>query len=230
MIIPDRLVVGVACRAGPPPPGLDLVEFGEALCDLPDPASIRAAAAERAVTLVAWHVMTHRRSDPRYRAMASPIPEHAAVGHFERSRWTDEAWERTDFLARAVGAEAVVFQTPASFKPSGEHAIRLENFIAQAMRPGLTLAWEPEPGSWPHRKVVELADRIGVVPVADPIEDPIPDGEYLYLRARGGRSGRKVLRDDDLKKVALQVRDRIGWVVFANATATQDAERLVQML
>jgi len=162
--------------------------------------------------------------------MRSPIPEHAAVGHFERSRWTDEAWEQTDALARKIGAQAVVFQTPVSFKPSADHALRLENFVAQAMRPGLALAWEWAPDSWPRAKAIELCERIGLVPVADPTEEAVPDGEYVYLRVRGGKSGRKTYKDDDLKKVAMAVRDRIGWVIFSNASATADAERLAGMV
>lgn len=230
MIIPEKLLVGVACAPGSAAPAVDVIEIGPDLCDLPSPREVRDVAEDRGVTLLAWHVITHRRSDPRYRRMASPPPEHAAVGHFERSRWTDEAWEATDVLARAVDAQAAVLQTPASFKPSAEHATRLENFVAHAMRPGLALAWEWAPGSWPHERAVALCLEIGAVPVIDPAEHPVPDGEFVYCRFRGGRNGRKVLDDDDLKKAALTLRDRPGWVIFSNATATQDAERFAAML
>lgn len=228
MRLPYCLLVGVPATIRAPTAGL--VEVGQDLCELPVPDEVRALAAGRAVTLIAWHVLTHRRSDPRYRGMATQIPEHAAVGHFERSRWTDEAWERTDALARATGAQAVVLQTPVSFRSSAEHATRLENFVAQATRPDLALAWEWQPVSWPDRRALELCDRIGLMPVVDPTEGGVPESEFVYLRFRGGPSGRRALRDDDLKKVALAARDRIGWVVFSNATAEQDAERFAAML
>src|SRR5439155_17890368 len=141
-----------------------------------------------------------------------------AVGHFERSRWTDEAWTATDSLARALGSQAVVFATPPSFKSSVEHATRLENFVAHAMRPGLALAWEWAKGSWPEQRARELCDRIGAIPAIDPLEQKIPDDELIYLRVRSATARPKALRDDDLKTVALAVRDRIGWVIFDTPT------------
>lgn len=229
MILPDRLYVGAPVRGGVVP-STDHVEIGYDFTDLPAAADVRAQIGKRTVSLLAWYVITHRRSDPRYKLMKHPPPEHAAVGHFERSRWTDEAWEATDKLARALDAKAVVLQTPGSMKATTEHATRLENFVAHAARPGLVIAWEPEPGSWPERKLLELADRIDAVPVVDPTLSSIPDTEYVYLRFRGGKSGRTTLKDDDLKKAALEVRDRIGWVIFSNATAEQDAARFNAML
>jgi uncharacterized protein YecE (DUF72 family) len=226
----EGMHVGVPVTLKGPPPGVPLAEVGADFADRPAAEDVRAAAGkDTALALIASHVITHRRSDPRYRAMKSPPPEHAAVGHFERSRWTDEAWTDTDALARALEAGAVLLQTPASFKASTEHATRLENFVAHAMRPRISLAWEWTNGSWPDRKALDLCDRIGAVPVIDPFAAPIPDAEFVYLRI--GRPGsRKQIHDDDLKEVALQVRDRTGWVVFSNPSGLADARRLLDML
>ena len=230
MIGPEGIQIGVPVSLKGPPPGTPLAEVGADFADLPLAKDVRAAAGKgTSVALIASHVLTHRRSDPRYRAMASPPPEHAAVGHFERSRWTDEAWADTDQLARALEAKAVLLQTPPSFKASAEHATRLENFVAHAMRPRIALAWEWLKGSWPDQKALDLCDRIGAIPVVDPLTAPIPETEFVYLRL--GRPGSKrQINDDDLKDVALRVRDRSGWVVFSNPGGAADARRLLDML
>ena len=226
---PDRINVGVPVSLSGPEPETELAEVGADFCDLPSAAQVRSAVGKSAsITLIASHVITHRRSDPRYKGMSDGPPEHAAVGHFERSRWTDEAWERTDGLASALDAQAVVLQTPASFKASAEHATRLENFLAHAMRPRVAIAWEWAKGSWPDRKAIDLCERIGAVAAIDPNTTPIPDGEFVYLRM--GTAARRPLRDDDLKEVALAVRDLMGWVVFSNKQGTEDALRFQQML
>jgi uncharacterized protein YecE (DUF72 family) len=231
MKIPDRLYVGMPAAQTGDVPVTDHVELGHDMIDLPDPKVLRGVAGDRTITLIGWHVLTHRRNDPRYKKMKTAPPEHAAVGHFERSRWTDEAWEQLDVLARAIDAQAVVFQTPPSFKATTEHATRLENFVAHASRPGLALAWEWAKGSWPERKALDLCERIGAVPVVDPAVSQIPaEGEFFYLRFRGGASGRAQIKDDDLKKAALAVRDRIGWVIFSNQTAERDAKRFADMI
>ncbi|HVL32292.1 MAG TPA: hypothetical protein VM600_01790 [Actinomycetota bacterium] len=230
MKIPDRLYVGVPCARGAKLENGMLAEIGGDYADLPDAKTLRKELGDRSLTMIGWFVMTHRRTDPRYKQMKSPPPEHAAVGHFERSRWTDEAWEHTDKVARALDVQAAVLQTPPSFKATAEHALRLENFIAHAMRPGLALAWEWAAGSWPERKALELCDRIGAIPVIDPTQSPIPEAEYVYLRFRGGAKGKKALKDDDLKQAALAVRDRIGWVLFSNAGGAEDAKRFTDMI
>ena len=229
-MIVEEIQVGVPVSLQGPPPGTPLAEVGADFTDLPDAKDVRAAAGKNtAVALIASHVLTHRRSDPRYRAMKSPPPEHAAVGHFERSRWTDEAWADTDGLARALEAGAVLLQTPVSFKASTEHATRLENFVAHAMRPRVSLAWEWTKGSWPDRKAFDLCERIGAVPVVDPLSSPIPENDFVYLRI-GKPGSRKQIHDDDLKEIALQIRDRTGWVVFSNPSGPADARRLLEML
>ncbi len=229
-VIDDGIQIGVPVSLEGPPPGTPLAEVGADFADLPQAKDVRAAAGKSTeLSLIASPIITHRRSDPRYRAMDNPPPEHAAVGHFERSRWTDEAWTDTDALARALSAGAVVLQTPASFKASTEHATRLENFVAHAMRPRVSLAWEWTKGSWPDRKALDLCDRIGAVPVIDPLASAIPETEFVYLRI-GKPTSRKQLRDDDLKEIALQIRDRTGWVVFCNPSGRADAHRLLDMI
>ena len=230
MIGPDGIQIGVPVSLKGPPPGTPLAEVGADFTDLPLPKDVRTAVGKgTTLALIASHVLTHRRSDPRYRAMASPPPDHAAVGHFERSRWTDEAWADTDKLARALDAKAVLLQTPPSFKASAEHATRLENFLAHAMRPRISLVWEWPKGSWPDRKALDLCERIGAIPVIDPLAATIPETEFVYLRI--GRPGsRRQIQDDALKDVALKIRDRAGWVVFSNPSGAADALRLLEML
>ena len=118
---------------------------------------------------------------------------------------------------------------PESAGDSHEHATRLENFVAHAMRPRISLAWEWVKGSWPDRKALELCERIGAVPVIDPLSSPIPENEFVYLRI-GKPTSRKQIHDDDLKEIALQIRDRTGWVVFSNPSGPADARRLLEML
>lgn len=229
MILPEGLAVGVSA-ARSSKPGFPLAEVGGDSVDLPTDVQVRDTAGDSPViTLVGWHVITHKRTDARYKKMASPPPEQSAVGHFQRSRWTDEAWEQTDALARAVNAQAVVLRTPTSFKATADNATRLENFVAHAMRPGLAVAWEWTSKSWPAEKALELCERIGAVPAVDPIASPIPDGELVYLRP-GSAAPKKPISDDDMKRIVIEARDRTGWVVFANAIAGEDARRMLDLL
>ena len=68
VIGPDGIQIGVPISLKGPPPGTPLAEVGADFADLPHANVVRAAAGKgTSVALIASHVLTHRRSDPRYR-------------------------------------------------------------------------------------------------------------------------------------------------------------------
>jgi uncharacterized protein YecE (DUF72 family) len=203
---------------------LTFLEDHSSFVSPPEPADL-PGGRDLARALVAWQVITHPRRD-HDRGTRSDIPEHAAVGHFERSRWTDEAWDRMDALARAVRAPAIVFRTPASFTPTAAHTQRLENFVAHADRPGLELAWEWT-GTWRPEQALGVCERLGLLPVIDPIANDVPDAEVVYLRVTRKRGSTS---ETALARLADRVRGRDGFLVFDGPASWEDARRLVKML
>ena len=201
---------------------LGFVEDQDSFLDPPE-AEALPGGRDLARALVAWQVITHPRRD--HRDTTADIPGHAAVGHFERSRWTDEAWDRMDALARAVRAAAIVFRTPASFAPTAAHTQRLENFVAHAERPGLELAWQWT-GSWTRDQAFAVCERLGLLPVIDPIAEEVPDAPVVYLRVTRRRGATS---EGALARLADKVRGRTGFLVFEGPAAWEDARRLVKM-
>ena len=87
----------------------------------------------------------------------------------------------------------------------------------------------PGDGASRKRSAAAVARLSKKQEVAARLMSAIPDAEFVYLRI--GRPGsRRQINDDDLKDVALKVRDRSGWVVFSNPTGAADARRLLDML
>jgi uncharacterized protein YecE (DUF72 family) len=189
---------------------------------------LERVAGDLAIGLVASKVITHPRKDPAYKIPGPDVPDHAAVGHFTRSRWTDEAWERTDALIRALKAKVVVLRTPPSFKKTPANALSLENFIAHAERPGLEIAWD-HGGAWPVADAQALCDRLALLHVADIAAKTLPEGE-LYVRYTGGASGRTSPAEAALGKMASGLRGRTGFAVFANSARWEDARRMSKTL
>jgi len=227
-IVRERPAFAVGCAGFPVEPdeyatALDFVEVQETFVDPPG-AEALPGGRDLVRALIAWQVITHPRGD--HSGLSSEIPDHAAVGHFERSRWTDEAWDRMDTLARAVRASAIVFRTPPSFTPTNEHATRLENFVAHAERPGLHFAWEWS-GTWTPPKALAVCERLGMMPVIDPTSTPIPETEMVYLRVSRRRGATS---EAALARIADGTRGREGFLVFDGPAAWEDARRLVKML
>lgn len=68
----------------------------------------------------AWQLITHPASSPTYRKLKTPIPEgrKGAVGGFQLTEEVWRAWEVTQQIAHVLSAAVIVFQCPASFRPT----------------------------------------------------------------------------------------------------------------
>lgn len=221
----------VGCAGFPVEPAeyataLDYVEIQETFDEGPGLDAVKRdlerVAGDLRIGLVASRVITHPRKDPVYKKPGPDVPEHASVGHFTRSRWTDEAWERMDVLIRSLRAAIVVLRTPPSFKKTPTNALALENFIAHAERPGLEIVWD-HGGVWPDADVTGIAERLGLL-IASDLSGAIPDGE-VYARFTGGAKGAASLTEPAGAKAAKKLEGREGFVVFSNKSCWEDARR-----
>src|SRR3954452_22427189 len=111
--------------------------------------------------LKAWQLVTHLSSSPTYRRLKRPLTEEQreGAGFFRPTEAVRDAWEVTRECARALKARAVLFQCPASFKPTTENVENLRRFFDGVERGRLVFAWEPR-GGWPRGLVKELCDEL----------------------------------------------------------------------
>jgi len=74
-------------------------------------------------TLKALQAITHPASSPTYRRFGKPIPDRAREnsGYFRPTDEVSEAHRAVRAVAATLGAEVVLFQTPASFAPTREN-------------------------------------------------------------------------------------------------------------
>src|ERR1044072_9197723 len=94
-------------------------------------------------TLKAWQLVTHLSSSPTYRRLKRPLIEEqrAGAGFFRPTEAVREAGELTRECPRALKAKPVLFQCPASFKPTSENVENLRRFFRETERGRLVLAW-----------------------------------------------------------------------------------------
>jgi uncharacterized protein YecE (DUF72 family) len=196
----------------------------------------REAPAGFRFTMKAWQLITHPATSPTYRRLKQPVPEdlRGSYGGFQRTEQVWEAWERTAEIARALQAEAVVFQCPASFRPSPANVANLERFFDRiGPQPWLT-AWEPR-GDWPPDLVRELCRNYDLVHCVDPFREAPVCGRALYFRLHGEGGYRYRYSDAELEELAELLRglrrERTGpaYVMFNNVYMKDDALRFTDL-
>jgi uncharacterized protein YecE (DUF72 family) len=216
-----------------------LVEVQQTFYEPPREATMRRWRAEAPTdfefTIKAWQLITHDASSPTYRRLRTPIGEadRSEAGGFRTSPVVLRAWERTLKCAVILRATAILFQCPASFRPTEENLDRLRGFFGIAQRPdGVRMLWEPR-GPWPADVVAALCAELGLVHVVDPFVAATATPEQTYFRLHGTTGARHVYTDAELQQLASilpAVPSHPPYVLFNNLPRIEDARRFRQIL
>lgn len=183
-------------------------------------------------TIKAWQLITHPATSPTYRRL-SPRVDRTSIhdaGFFRDTDIVQDAWQITVRCALALGASKVLFQCPASFKPTEENIRNIRKFAQSIERSGLTLLWEPR-GDWPSGLVSELCSELELVHVVDPFKNETTASGLRYYRLHGIGGYRYQYSDEELEHLAeLVSEDGLSYVMFNNTEMLEDAIRFQRML
>lgn len=213
----------------------DVVEVQQTFYDPPAAATLdrwRAQApADFEFTMKAWQVITHAGTSRTYRRLKSPFSERqrAEAGGFRMNDTVMGAWKVTRECARRLRATAILFQCPASFRPTEENAEAMRQFFAAIDRPArVRLLWEPR-GAWPDELIVNLCRTLDLVHAVDPFIRPSLTPELTYWRLHGNGSHYASYTDAEL----LELREWLpangeAYVMFNNIPRVGDAKRFME--
>ena len=181
-------------------------------------------------TIKAWQLITHEAKSPTYRRLRTSLSaeERTEVGGF---RWTpvvERAWETTLSCARILDATAILFQCPASFRPTEPAITRMREFLSRAPRPaGVRLLWEPR-GPWPDDLVRSLCEELDLTHAADPFLR-LSLTPMAYYRLHGITGANHVYTDAQLAQLADIVGAGPAYVMFNNVLRAADASRFTEL-
>lgn len=183
-------------------------------------------------TLKAWQLITHEPSSPTYRRLKQAIPSGQAdrYGSFRPTDEVQEAWAKTDEIARALDARIILFQTPASFRPTEANQAHLRSFFRDIRRRDYLLVWEPR-GEWSEREIEDLCRELDLIHGVDPFQTRQLAGSIRYVRLHGKGGFRYRYTDQDLVWLKDQIDPgTVTYLMFNNISMAQDAERLKRLI
>ena len=183
-------------------------------------------------TLKAWQLITHEARSPTYKRLKRELTEEErdSSGSFRPSRIVREAWETTLECARALEAERLLFQCPASFTPTDEHVKDLRAFFRRIEREGRRFLWEPR-GNWPTDLIRALCEELDLVHVVDPFAARTVTPSECYFRLHGRKGWRYTYEQDELEELLsmLPKQGRTSYVLFNNVRMREDAARFQEL-
>jgi uncharacterized protein YecE (DUF72 family) len=184
-------------------------------------------------TLKAWMLITHEARSPVYRRLKRELTEEEreGCGGFRDSAIVREAWGVTRECAAALDARRVLFQCPASFRPTPENVERVRAFFRGVERGPLRFLWEPR-GAWPDELVRTLCGELDLVHVVDPLKARTVTPRDCYFRLHGRRGGGYTHEADELEElISMLPRDgrRTSYVLFNNVRMLEDATHFQEL-
>jgi uncharacterized protein YecE (DUF72 family) len=178
-------------------------------------------------TVKAWMLITHEARSPTYRRLKRELTgeEREEVGSFRPTPAVAEAWRVTREAAEALGARRVLFQCPASFRPTPGNVGNLRAFFESTDRGQFVFLWEPR-GSWPRELIAELCAELDLAHVVDPLVERTVTPRRCYFRLHVRRGGRKTYEDEELAELySMLPRGETSYVLFNNVRMAEDAGR-----
>lgn len=194
-----------------------------------------AAPAGFRFAVKASQFITHEASSPTYRRGRRVIrdEDRGAYGGFQDSARVREGWQYTRDVAEALRADAIVFQSPASFGPTEDHVAALYRFF-EAARTDAVRAWEPR-GAWATHLVEKICDDLGLVHAVDPFASEPATSGLAYFRLHGSPPGPRMYSyrysEADLQRLDATCREYDdAYVLFNNVSMADDAGRFRALL
>jgi len=182
-------------------------------------------------TMKAWQLITHEPASPTYRRLGQKIKLEKVdrYGRFRLTAEVTEAWNRTALFARALGSSVIIFQCPASFRPTDENVANMRDFFKRINREGLRIVWEPR-GAWPPGVVSRLGEDLDLIHGVDPFKNKPLYGDMQYFRLHGIHGYADSYGDADLQKLATWAKSKPTYVLFNNRWMKDDALRFINLL
>jgi uncharacterized protein YecE (DUF72 family) len=186
-------------------------------------------------SMKAWQLVTHAATSPTYRRLREPLSNSAKAmaGGLRWNPVTRMAWQRTLDIADALGAKAIVLQTPKSFVPSRQNVERTWRFFEQIERRNRLIVFEPRGEAWSDEILTPLLHELDIVHGVDPFLRPSVGKGIRYWRLHGLPAYNYHYRytDDELALLRRWAHAQSpAWILFNNVPMADDARRFLALL
>jgi uncharacterized protein YecE (DUF72 family) len=213
----------------------DLVEVQRTFYKLPQLQTVekwrKEAPSKFEFVVKAWQLITHPATSPTYRKAGLNVGgrKGSSYGYFQPTNEVREAWEGVKRIALSLKSRVVLFQTPASFKPTCQNISHLKRFFKSVLNEPFIFVWEPR-GEWEAGLVKSLCEELSLVHGVDPFQSKPLAGEIRYFRLHGGAGYRHRYSTKELKKLVSFCDRPLNYVLFNNLSMYQDALRFKKVL
>lgn len=211
------------------------LEYQQSFFQPPGPAVLRRLHQQAppgfAFIIKAWQTITHECPPDGYpRLSQAPTQASGPTGHFRPSTAVAEAFQRTQEIACILDAEAILFETPASFTPSTQNRRQLARFFEGIDRQHRIMVWNPQ-GVWSPGEVLGACADLDLIPCWDPLVSSVQaPGCRAYIKLTGMGAFRRYTDGQLHALVDALTPYEQAYCIFHTETMFKDAKRLLSII
>lgn len=151
-------------------------------------------------TVKAWQGITHLAKSPTYKRFTGKLQKPENYGFFQQTDEVIKSWNETEKICTMLKAKYVLFQCPASFKPTDENLESIIWFFKKMKNPGYRFVWEPRGTAWTDDIILDICKKCGLVHCVDPFLRYSVTSDIAYFRLHGSPPGKKLYYYDYTEK------------------------------
>ncbi|OYT32405.1 hypothetical protein DRJ22_03895 [Candidatus Woesearchaeota archaeon] len=161
---------------------------------------------------------------------------YQGITHFDKfgSQKSIKWFNACKKIAKILKAKILLFQTPASFKPTEKNILKAKKFFKKIKRDKFALFWEVRwEKDWPQKIVKPLFKELKINQVIDPFRFKDYYGRTCYYRLHGmGKFNMYMYKfsKKELKTLIPRIPKKSSYIMFNNAWMYENAEELKEML
>ena len=181
-------------------------------------------------TIKAWQLITHPSTSPTYKRLKITLQKKENYGFFKPTKEVFSAWEKTEEICSVLKARIVLFQSPASFKPTPENKKNIKKFFTTIDRKDYIFVWEPR-GKWEEKEIEELCKELDLIHGVDPFKNKPLYGKLRYFRLHGKDGYKYKYSEEDFKQLTKLIeKDIETYIMFNNVYMFEDAKKFEDFL
>ncbi|MEO0087741.1 MAG: DUF72 domain-containing protein [candidate division WOR-3 bacterium] len=179
----------------------------------------------------AFQVITHPATSLTYKRLKEKIKNKENCGFFKPTDEVFEAFEKTYQICKILNCNKILFQTPASFKPTKENLNNLRKFfntIKKEYPKDLNYILEVRGKDWEDKIIKEICEELNLIHCVDPLNRKPVFGKFNYFRLHGEYKNEKIIyrhiyQAEELREIKNSCDKELNYVMFNNSNMFLDA-------
>ncbi len=175
------------------------------------------------------------KADSLNRSFEFVVKAYKGITHLDKfsSKKSFDYFEDIKAIASALRSKIILFQSPASFKPTAENIMKAKKFFSEIERENFLIAWEVRWNNWKNEIIKKLFPELSLIHALDPLRRKPVLKDFCYFRIHGFGEGMMYnysFNDEEIFEIISTAKPcNTAYIFFNNFSMYDDALKAIEI-